>query len=605
MKKIIFSFIFILFLFSPKIAFAGENFDTSVRATYEIDKTGNTKVTHFVRIINNKSEVYAPGFKLTLQEVSPENVTASDNTGELKVNTTSIDQTTEIEVFFNDVLAGVDKEREFVIEFTDKSLVTETGEVWEVSLPKIPTDIPFDSYDVELVVPQALGETAYVSPKPKTTTENALNKYFSFDKDNVLGSGINAAFGEFQVYSFDLIYHLENPLNRNSEVEIAIPPDTSYQKMFYKEIWPKPKNVKVDIDGNWIAEIDLKPRERVDVKVSGYVQIFSDPIRYPTETHEYLTKNLEATEFWQTGDANIRLIADKLGTAHDIYNYVVTNFSYNYNRVEPNVDRFGAAKALQNPSNAICMEFTDAFVALARTKGIPAREINGFAYTENPELQPLSLVADVLHSWPEYWDRDNDVWVPVDPTWGNTTGGTDYFSKLDLRHFTFVIHGTSAATPYPPGSYKLGPNPQKDVFVRFDSLPEIHNNEINLVAEVTNKLPFSGVGLKVIIENPGPTAIYDESLTVHFDGELAVNKKIDSIPPYAKFEVPVDVPYGFMASKVPENININFSSKSTTVPTNKNQLIITNLSAIFIIIIAIVSVIIIKIKKVGFIRLKR
>ena len=136
--------------------------------------------------------------------------------------------------------------------------------------------------------------------------------------------------------------------------------------------------------------------------------------------------------------------AKNLKTAKGIYDFVSTKLKYDYERVKPNVERLGAVNALNNPNSAICMEFTDLFIALARAAGIPAREVNGFAYTENPKIQPLSLVNDVLHAWPEYYDYEKGVWIPVDPTWASTTGGVDYFNKLDLRHFTFVMHGKSS-----------------------------------------------------------------------------------------------------------------------------------------------------------------
>ena len=132
------------------------------------------------------------------------------------------------------------------------------------------------------------------------------------------------------------------------------------------------------------------------------------------------------------------------------------------------------------------MEFTDTFIALSRAAGIPAREINGYAYTENPHVQPMGMVSDVLHSWPEYYDKEKNFWVPIDPTWGNTTGGVDFFHKLDLRHFAFVIHGVDSSKPYPPGSYKLGANPQKDVYVSFGKLPKMRNPKISIKSE--NKL---------------------------------------------------------------------------------------------------------------------
>ncbi len=64
---------------------------------------------------------------------------------------------------------------------------------------------------------------------------------------------------------------------------------------------------------------------------------------------------------------------------------------------------------------------------------MPLRKTIGFG--------PLSLIADVLHAWPEYYDQQQNVWVAIDPTWADTTGGIDYFSKLDLRHLTFAIQG--------------------------------------------------------------------------------------------------------------------------------------------------------------------
>ena len=111
----------------------------------------------------------------------------------------------------------------------------------------------------------------------------------------------------------------------------------------------------------------------------------------------------------------------------------------------------GALSALNNPTSAVCLEFTDLFVALSRAAGIPAREIDGYAYTNNAHDRPLSLTEDVLHAWPEYYDFDKKAWIMVDPTWGNTTGGIDYFNALDFDHIAFVIKGENSGYPIPAG----------------------------------------------------------------------------------------------------------------------------------------------------------
>src|SRR5205085_322452 len=145
--------------------------------------------------------------------------------------------------------------------------------------------------------------------------------------------------------------------------------------------------------------------------------------------------------YWQTNDPAIKALGQELKTPKDIYEYVVKTLSYDFTRVTDDKPRLGAALALKNPTSAVCREFTDLFIAIARSAGIPAREVDGFAYTENAKQRPLSLVKDILHAWPEYYDTNKKTWVMVDPTWGSTTGGIDYFQVLDLDHFAFAIKG--------------------------------------------------------------------------------------------------------------------------------------------------------------------
>jgi hypothetical protein len=115
------------------------------------------------------------------------------------------------------------------------------------------------------------------------------------------------------------------------------------------------------------------------------------------------------------------------------------------------------------------MGYTDLFIAMSRAAGIPARELNGYAYTADNVLRPISIEfrgTDVLHSWPEFYDPYFG-WVAIDPTWGSTTNGLDYFSKLDTNHFVFAIKGLSSESPLPAGAYKLEGTTDGDVQVGF------------------------------------------------------------------------------------------------------------------------------------------
>lgn len=134
--------------------------------------------------------------------------------------------------------------------------------------------------------------------------------------------------------------------------------------------------------------------------------------------------------------------------------------------------------------------------------GIPSRELNGYAFTRESNLTPLSISlrgGDLLHSWAEFYDP-NFGWVQVDPTWGNTSKA-DYFTKMDTSHFVFVTKGLDSEYPYPAGTYKIdGTEKQVEVEVAQDVSALAFRPKI----EVYKKL-LGGY----VIYNSGGTKLYD------------------------------------------------------------------------------------------------
>ena len=605
LRKVIISIVALLFLLVvPDKIYAQEEFIIDVNVNYSVQSTGITNVTHTITLENALSNLYAQSYLLSLENIDPINPISFEGDKQLALTKTEKNETTSLQVSFDDAVVGKGKTRTFTISFEESSFANRTGEVWEISIPRLSEDNNFRTYNINLIVPSSFEKEAYISPDPKAINvgENTIN--YNFDKVSIQKTGITAGFGKFQVFSFSLNYHLENPLNKTASTEIAIPPDTAFQKVYYDSINPEPEEVYIDDDGNWLAVYMLDPRERIDVTAMGTVQIYATPREIQSFSEKALQDNLKESEYWQVNDLQIQNLARTLQTPKAIYDFVSTNLSYSYDRVKPNVARYGALMALASPNDAICMEYTDLFIALARAAGIPAREINGFAYTENPEIQPLSLVADVLHSWPEYWDEQKQAWIAVDPTWGSTTGGVDFFSKLDLRHFTFVIHGVDAVRPYPPGSYKLGPSPQKDVFVNFGQLPEERISKPEINAKVKNSIPFTHTQISVIIKNPGPTALYNLEPAIFFDEILAERTVIPVLPPYASYEFKSRIPFSFLGTKTPEKVVVVAGNTEVQIPSNKNQVIIYNLLAIFFVFSLIITVVVVKIKNITFTNVK-
>lgn len=588
---------FFFFVFTQNVSALSE-FASDVEVSYNISPEGKTIVIHNISLTNLFSDLYATSYSLILDNIEPKNPNATENGKALNLQTSSEGTNTTLKVKFDDAVVGKDKSRKFQIAFEEDKTTTKAGEVWEINIPRISSEESFNSYSLKLVVPASFGQLAYLSPEAENSYQEGSNYIYTFNRRKVAGAGITAGFGEFQVFSFNLNYHLENPLTRTSKVEIAIPPDTQHQKMYYTSISPEPANIEVDEDGNWIAHYSLKARERIDVVANGSVQIFSSARPFLAPSAETLMKNLQEKQYWEISDSNIKEAAKNLKKPEDVYNFVVKNLTYDYTRVRPNVERLGAKEALSNPTAAICMEFTDLFIALARAAGIPAREINGYAYTENPEIQPLSLVADVLHAWPEYWDQERLAWIPVDPTWGSTTGGVDFFNKLDLRHFTFVIHGSDSLKPFPPGSYKLGANPQKDVFVNFGRLPEKRNSEVQLSIGEKRNIPFLAQKFMVQVNNPGPGALNNLDVGVYFDQNLQQSIKLPILIPFSSYEFEIAVPFSFLGSATPHNVTIKAGSSFVEVATAKNLVIIYSLGLFSIFLIALLVFLLIRTKRV-------
>lgn len=598
---ILFSFFIFFFTFNTSYVKAEGEFTTDYVVTYTVKDTGITTVTNKITLTNVFSNLYATSYTIILDSITPSNIKAYDENGPLEVIQNKDEKTTNIEIKFKSPVVGKDKSRTFYVSFDESSFAIRTGEVWEVSIPRLSENANFSSYYINLEIPKELGEEAYISPNPRNRSEdNGFLKY-EFSKVDVEKTGIVAGFGQFQVFNFTLNYHLENPLSREAVTEITLPPDTAFQKVYYENINPRPTSMEVDSDGNWIAKYTLKSRERVDVVANGYVQIFASIRPFPRPNQEVLNQNLVESQYWEVNNPKITEISKNLKTPRDIYNYVSQNLKYDISRVRPNVERLGAVGALENTTSAICMEFTDLFIALARSAGIPAREINGFAYTENPDIQPLSLVNDVLHAWPEYYDFERGAWIPVDPTWGSTTGGVDYFSKLDLRHFAFVIHGKDSTKPYPAGSYKLGSNPQKDVFVSFGTLPKERNISLSINAKIDVWIPLVSNRLEIEVVNPGPSANYNINPIVLFDGKSV--EGIESIPtllPFQSYKTYIDIPFSFLGTKTPDNVKVLVGTSEVSVATNKTQVVLYNLLFIFVVIILIIVSILVRLKKISF-----
>ncbi|MFC1711589.1 transglutaminase family protein [Patescibacteria group bacterium] len=540
---ILITFVVSVFSFSSFVH-AEDEFITTYNINFQVNADVSVSVEQKVELTNKLANVYASEYKINLGTTRIRDVWAKDNGGTITPIIEKRENSTTINLKFNQKVVGKGNTLSFTLGYISDDYAMKNGRVLEIGIPRIAESQKLDDYQVNLSIPKAFENPVFILPSPTSiSSTNSYTNYF-FNKQKLLNQSITAAFGNFQVFNFTLFYHLTNKNPTKVSYEVVFPPDTPYQKVLYQSIIPAPENINIDQDGNWIATYVVNALEKLEIVASGSAEIYIKPkdenIKEIINPDDFLTEQ----EFWETSNPEIKALALELKTPQKIYNYVVDNLLYDYAKVEKKPERMGAVAVLNNKSSAVCMEFTDLFVALCRAAGIPAREVNGYSYTSNPQLRPLSLEQDILHAWPQYYDNDRKIWVNVDPTWGNTTGGIDFFQKLDLNHFTFVFHGLDSEYPHSPGSYKSLMDEGKDILIDFGEQISSHES-LQVYLELPEKI-MAGLSIKgkIIVKNTGNVASYNKIVSLVSPDLNVKDKKypIKILPPFASYEQNITFP---------------------------------------------------------------
>ncbi len=558
--------LYTLYLIPFTPVFAAEDFSTSYDVSYDVSADSTTLVTQKVQLKNLTSQYYVENFTLTIGSTTLSDVTASDEKGPMETKVSLQDQKTSITVKFNSQVAGVGKTQNFTLRFRSKDFAQRLGKVWEVDLPKIPTSTNITSYKLSLLVPKSFGDPTSLSPAPILRSGTLDKQIYEFSKESLEKSGVSVSFGTSQLFDFNISYPLENKSLFPVMTSITLPPDTSYQDIFINEIDPAPDNVTVDGDGNYLAWYRLPRGYSQTIRVSGQAKLLIEPKQKASSlSPSQIASYTKADKYWETQSPSIVNLSQEIlkgmegrpvkERAQLLYRYVVNNLSYSTKRLsDNNIERFGAVTALNNTESAVCMEFTDLFIALARASGIPTRELDGFAYSQNPSLRPLSLSKDLLHTWPEYFDPERG-WVMVDPTWENTSGGVDYFNKFDLSHLVLSIKGHSSQTPYISDDVKVTLSSEE--IGKKDSLEVIINSPEYLWAGLPGRLT-------VEIINKGNTTSLPQTLNLT-SSDINVLKGLDikteRIPPFGRQTFHFDLRTPLIWEERPSDLTVKIGEK--------------------------------------------
>jgi hypothetical protein len=540
---------------------------------YDVAEGGQTVVNEKVTLKNNTDKFFPSSFSLLISATNIENVTASDADGPLEATVERQGKKSQITVKFTKQIGGKDKQYAFDLGFTSPDFVQKNGDITTVSVPKVGSAEDVGAYALSLSVPVSLGDPTFMTPEPKNQSESAGKLLYVFNKDQLTQAGVLGIFGNNQTFDFALQYELNNQTILPKVESIGIPSPNAFQQILIKNIDPKPDQVSLDEDGNYRAFFRVNRREKKTITVTGLakVNVVADKKFNPLSRaqEDQLTANKSN---WDAGNPQIRSKAESLITPEDkttdqkmrkLYKYVVSTLHFDTTRMDENkFNRLGAMTALNNPDKALSAEYADLLIALARSVGIPTRQLIGVVFSNNLDLRPLSYEGKNLHTWVEYYDEEGR-WKAVDPTWESTSGGVDYFSQSLINHLAVVKRGVSSTEPMTPN----------DAVITFTDQPLVDEKKINLFLEVKDTL-YSGFPqqVKLRIENQGNVAYPKGSLTlsskqikfIQSNDKQGVNQittNVAEIPPFGNVEMLLDVKTGTLTDAYTDFILVGYGDQ--------------------------------------------
>jgi len=265
---------------------------------------------------------------------------------------------------------------------------------------------------------------------------SATPKSKSFDATYVATvSGIPAGTNEVKVW-------IPLPVTRGAQTVSDLAIDSPYK-------WQRHKDSEF---GNEYAVATIaKPAGDVVVKVNFKATRQEETLDHPFETAASkadIDRALRADKL-VTLSPRVRKLADEITAgkastvdqAHAIYDYLVTNMTYD--KTVPGWGHGDTERAC-DIKKGNCTDFHSLFLSLARAKGIPARFVIGF---------PLTAADGQVkgyHCWAEFYVKGKG-WIPVDASDGSKltdAAAQQYlFGNLDPNRVQFTVGRDLVLTP--------------------------------------------------------------------------------------------------------------------------------------------------------------
>lgn len=526
---------------------AASDFTYNIDLNYQLSESGTVKVVSTYRVSAKRNDRILDLIRIAAPTSDIENLQANYLDGR-EISTNTIEKTnTNLGFTYNykeitvDFEPGAPAAPSFVISYETKDLMDTKGSARAVYVPSLADVGSDENYTVSVSAPQSFGRLFSTGVAPELNGTDGERVRYSFARATDLKRALTLIFGESTVYQVNFNYPLQNDMGQSRTMTITLPPDTSAQKVFIRSLEPKPSSTRLDADGNILADYQVPARSKIVVKTDIAAQV--KYLEYdlaksgvmkdiPTDLARRYTSQ---SRYWQTTSPQLQVKASQavagtdkvIDKVRNLYKLTVDTLTYNNEKIQYNI-RQGSDKALSNPENAVCLEYSDLLIALLRSQGIPARMPVGYAYAGN--LKQSKAVSDSLHSWVEAY-VPGIGWMNLDPTWGEKF---DNFGKSDLDHFTFAIWGEQDAMPTAVMSSG------KDMNYQYEQTELAYSSDFPASAStgsvsVRSLVLFPGVNL-TRYQVKGPENIAGDNFAVQIKhGAQVVDRKIGSLAPGQNF----------------------------------------------------------------------
>ncbi|KKU45847.1 MAG: hypothetical protein UX62_C0027G0010 [Microgenomates group bacterium GW2011_GWA2_46_7] len=280
-------FIWSIFSSPPKVEGATE-FSTTFDSLYTISQSGVTQVTHKIILKNKLAHIYATQYTLVVSGENLNKLVVSDETGSLLPSLEVHNGTTNIHLTIDRPAIGKDQTKTLSIGYESSDIAENIGSTMTINIPRLSQGNEADSYTRTVKVDSLTPPTLiYPSPTRTELSDNSTTYVFVGSPS----SALTLLFGESVTYKLNLKYQLKNKELKSIDSELALPPDTPYQRVLLHQITPPPSNIRIDKDGNWLARYFLKTQEKLLVETELYVTVYPKPSLYDPSSHSPFLEN--------------------------------------------------------------------------------------------------------------------------------------------------------------------------------------------------------------------------------------------------------------------------------------------------------------------------